>query len=170
MDWYTYELLLLIFFIFCFLGLHLRHMEDPKLGAELELLLLVYTTATATWDLSHICNLYHSSQQHWILNLLSKARDRTCILMDTCQVHHLVSHHGNSQNRFNGGKNSQSSIQARLYFCDELWEPGLVLQYQTLGTLKRLSTLSCCHSFIWTKLFFWEYPSGTCLHSAAPYL
>jgi len=34
----------------------------------------------------HICNLHHSSWQHWVLNPLSEARDRTCILMDTMQV------------------------------------------------------------------------------------
>jgi len=33
-----------------------------------------------------VCNLHHSSQQHQILNPLSKARDRTCILMDTSRV------------------------------------------------------------------------------------
>ena len=31
-------------------------------------------------------DLYHSSQQHQILNRLSKARDQTCILMDASQV------------------------------------------------------------------------------------
>ena len=30
----------------------------------------------------------HSSWQYWILNLLSKARDRTYVLMDTNQVHY----------------------------------------------------------------------------------
>ena len=30
---------------------------------------------TATQDPSHVCNLHHSSQQHGILNPLSKARD-----------------------------------------------------------------------------------------------
>ena len=30
--------------------------------------------------------LHHSSQQRWILNPLSKARDRTCILMDAGQI------------------------------------------------------------------------------------
>ena len=40
-------------------------------------------TATATWDLSLICDLHYSSQEHQILNSLSKARDRTCVLMDT---------------------------------------------------------------------------------------
>jgi len=37
------------FFIF-FLGLHLRHMEIPGLGVELELQPPAYTTATATRD------------------------------------------------------------------------------------------------------------------------
>ena len=32
-----------------------------------------YTTATATPDLSHVWDLHHSSQQHWIPNPLSKA-------------------------------------------------------------------------------------------------
>ena len=47
------------FFFFCFLGLYLWHMEVPRLGAESELLLLAY--ATATWDLSIVCNLHHGS-------------------------------------------------------------------------------------------------------------
>ena len=34
-----------------------------------------------------LCDLHYSSQQHWILNPLSEARDRTHILMDTSQVH-----------------------------------------------------------------------------------
>ena len=38
------------------------------------------------WDLSHICDLYQSSRQHWIINSLSKARDRTCVLMETSQI------------------------------------------------------------------------------------
>ena len=61
-------------------------MEVPRIGTELELHLLAYTTATATQDPSRICDLHHSSQQSWILNPLSKARDRTPILMDTSWV------------------------------------------------------------------------------------
>ena len=61
-------------------------MEFPRLGVELELQLLAYTTATAMQDLSHVYNLHHSSQQHQILNPVSEARDRTCVLMDTSQV------------------------------------------------------------------------------------
>ena len=55
--------------------LYLQHMEVPRLGFQLELQLLAYTTATATWDLSCVCNLHHSSQQRQILSPLSKARD-----------------------------------------------------------------------------------------------
>ena len=51
-----------------FLGPHLQHMEVPRLGVELELQLLAYATAIATWDPSRICDLYQSSQQHQILN------------------------------------------------------------------------------------------------------
>ena len=63
-------------------------MKVSRLGAESEMPLPAYTTATATLDLSHICNLHCSPWQRWILNPLSKARDRTCVLMDTTQVHY----------------------------------------------------------------------------------
>ena len=43
----------------------------------------VHTTAIATPDLSCICDLCHNFRQCWILNLLSKARDRAHILEDT---------------------------------------------------------------------------------------
>ena len=61
-------------------------MAVPRLGVELELQLLAYTTATAMLDPSHVCDLYHSSWQFWILNQMSGARDWTCVLMDTSRV------------------------------------------------------------------------------------
>ena len=70
-----------VFFV-CFLGPHLWHMEVPRLGVKSELQLLAYTTATAMPDLSSVCDLYHSSRQHGILNPLSEAKDRTRILVD----------------------------------------------------------------------------------------
>jgi len=66
----------------------LWHLEVPRLGVESELQLPAYTTATATPDLSHICELHHSSWQCWVLNPLSGARDQTCILVDTSWVHY----------------------------------------------------------------------------------
>ena len=58
-------------------------MEVTRLGAEVELQLLAYATATAMQDLSCIYNLHHSLGQHWILKALTKARDLIWILMDT---------------------------------------------------------------------------------------
>ena len=50
-----------LFTIIFFLALCLWHMEVPRLGVKLELLLQAYITATATWDPSCIYNLHHSS-------------------------------------------------------------------------------------------------------------
>ena len=71
----------------CFLRPHLQHMEVPRLGVKLELQLLAYTTATATPDLSHVCDLRQSSGQHRILNPLSEARDRTRNLLVPGWIH-----------------------------------------------------------------------------------
>ena len=68
-----------------FLGPHLQHMQVPRLGVESELQLPAY--ATATRDQSCVFNLHHRSQQRQIPDPLSKARDRTCVLMDTSQIH-----------------------------------------------------------------------------------
>ena len=51
-------------YMYFFLWSHLWHMEVPRLGVELELLLPAYTTATATRDLRCICDLHHSLQPH----------------------------------------------------------------------------------------------------------
>ena len=44
-------------------------------------------TATATHALNCVCNLHHSSWQSWIPDPTREARDQTCILMDTSQIH-----------------------------------------------------------------------------------
>ena len=49
-----------IFFFFLFMAEPGAY-EVPRLGIESELQLPAYTTATATQDPSHICDLYHSS-------------------------------------------------------------------------------------------------------------
>ena len=79
---------LLFCFFLVFLGPCLQHMEVPKLEVRLELQLPAYTIATATQDLSCVCNLHSSSQQRETLNPLMEARDGTCALMDTGRVHH----------------------------------------------------------------------------------
>ena len=64
-------------------------MEVPRLGVELELQLPAYATATSMRDPSHVCNIHHSSWQHWIPDPLSEARDRTHILRDTSRINFL---------------------------------------------------------------------------------
>ena len=49
--------LFIFFFFLFFLGPTLQHIEVPRLGVKSELQLLAYTTAIATCNLSHICNL-----------------------------------------------------------------------------------------------------------------
>ena len=78
-----YFILLYFTILFLVLGLQPQHMEVPWLAVKSELQLPAYTTVTAMPDLSHICNLGRSLWQCQILYPLSKARDRTCILMDT---------------------------------------------------------------------------------------
>ena len=56
-------------------------MEVPRLEVKLELQLPACTTATVTQDLSRVCYLHHSSGRCRIFNPLSKARDRTRILI-----------------------------------------------------------------------------------------
>ena len=55
----VWVLLFCFLFVFvCFLGLHLWHMEVPRLEAESELQLPTYITARP--DPSHVCYLHHS--------------------------------------------------------------------------------------------------------------
>ena len=61
-------------------------MEVPRLGAESELHLLAYIKDTAMLDLSSVCGLHHSSQQHLILNPMSEARGRVHFPVDTSWV------------------------------------------------------------------------------------
>ena len=77
-----------------FLGLHLWHMEVPRLEDESELQLPAY--ARATPDPRCARHLHHSSPQSQILNPLSEARDGTYILMDCWSNSFLLRHNRNS--------------------------------------------------------------------------
>ena len=56
-------------------------MEVPRLGVESELHPPAYTTATATWDPSRVCDLHHSTQQRRILNSLSEATTSSLVIV-----------------------------------------------------------------------------------------
>ena len=82
----------LFFFLFSFffLGLHLWHMEVPRARGQIRV-------AAAGPRHSHRnagseCVYNHSSQQFWIFNPLSEARDQTPNLMDTSQVLNPLRH------------------------------------------------------------------------------
>ena len=49
--------------------------EGPRLGVKSELSLPACTTAMAMPDPSHVCDLHCGSQQCWLLNPVSEARD-----------------------------------------------------------------------------------------------
>ena len=71
-------------------------MKALRLGVESELHLPPYASATATWDLNCVCDLYHSSGRHQILNPVSEARNGIHNLMDTSWVLNLLSHNRSS--------------------------------------------------------------------------
>ena len=54
----------------------------------------------AVWDPSCICDLHHSSWQCWVPDPLSKARDQTCILMVTSQIHFCCATRGTPNYNF----------------------------------------------------------------------
>ena len=122
-----------------FPGSHLQHMEVPSLGFELELQLPAYATATATQDPGHVCDLDHSSWQCPSHYPLSKARDRTCILMDTSQ---LV--------RFLTAEPQQELLPIFFFYC-------LFIIFQNLFQLVILSLLSFSQ-FIPRYGFFLLFP------------
>ena len=74
------------FFFFCFFRATPAAYGSSQARGQIRATAATCATATATQDLGHICDLYHSPQQHRILNPLSKSRDRTGILMDASWV------------------------------------------------------------------------------------
>ena len=71
--------------VFCLLGPHTAY-RDSQAGVKSELQQPAYTTATATLDPSHVCDLHHNSRQHQILNPLGEAKDQTCVLTDASHI------------------------------------------------------------------------------------
>ena len=62
-------------FVLLFRAAPVAYGSSQVRGLKLELKLPAYATATATRNLSHICDLHRSLLQRQILNPLSKARN-----------------------------------------------------------------------------------------------
>ena len=77
----------LFFFFFGLLRAAPVAYRDSQARGQIGALAVGLHTVILTPDLSHVCDLHHSSQQHRILNPLSEARDQTCVLMDASQIH-----------------------------------------------------------------------------------
>ena len=76
----------LFWLVFFFRAAPVAFGSSQARGGKLELQLQAFATATATRDPSKVFELHHGSQQCQTLNPLSKARDRTLILMDPSQI------------------------------------------------------------------------------------
>ena len=140
------------FFFFCFLGLHLRHMESPRLAVELELQPPACTPATATQDPSRIRNLPHS----WIHDPLSEARDPIHILMDASRIHFCCATTGTPTPMTFVEKAGTQQVLAWLYPQKEflkgpkLFEHDLMYRYVPTGKGKVQS---------WRKIHWDSLPS-----------
>ena len=80
------SLILMLFFFFFWSFQGCTHGIWSFLGQGWNQRCSCQSTAAQQHRIRAASGLYHSSQQHWILNPLSKARDQTCILMDTSQI------------------------------------------------------------------------------------
>ena len=113
--------------------------EVPSLEVKWELKLPAYTTATAMPDPSHICDLHWSSQQCWILNPLSRARNCTCVLMDTSQVRYCWATvgtpgvHCQLNNHFTW--NTWSAMSKGVLISPEIHLPFYIISRLSLGFL-----------------------------------
>ena len=157
--WQDWRLGAYRFLCVCLFRLHLQHMEVPRLGIQMELQLLAYAVAAVTPDLSRTCDLHHTSWQHWILNPLSRARDRTCILMGTSQVHYRWATRGTP------GAHNFKSAWIPVWFpcwihkqaCSQLWSCVLNVMKLTFAFCSHDTSLSSLFSpsvFLSFSFFF----------------
>ena len=74
----------------------MQHIEVPGLRIKSELHPPAYTTATATLDLSHICDLATAHGNTGFLTHRVRPGNRIRNLMDTSRILNPLSHSGNS--------------------------------------------------------------------------
>ena len=111
---------------------------------------LHHSTATATPDLTLVCNLHCSSRQHQILNPLSKARDWTYILMDASQIHFRWATMGAPS----------TNVLAMRFLRHILWLSEGIMAFSILWFHFDFDTLlSHFCMTLWDK-YFSEYPLG----------
>ena len=79
-------------FFFCFSGLHLRPMKVPRLRGPIGATAAgLCHSQSNSGSKQHLWATPQLTQQHQIPNPLSEARDQTCMLMETSQIHFCYS-------------------------------------------------------------------------------
>ena len=152
-------------------------MEVPWLGVESELQPWAYTTATPTSDVSRICDLHHGSWQCQILNPLSKARDQTCILMNTSWACYCWATKGTSQSH--PVQRSVVTCWVKLFnqlhwkhhHCVSVWnviQTCFVLPGSTFRGFSAIMLCSLMHIFSTGNLFLKKYPHNVCISFFSP--
>ena len=106
-------------------------MEVPRLEVESELQLLTFAIATETPDPSHVCDLHHSSWQHWNLNPLIEVRDQTSNLDVISWIRFHCTIMGTPKIIFLKKKHFQSSL------CGAM-ETNLTSIYEDVGSIPGL--------------------------------
>ena len=130
-----------------FKGHTCKHMEVPRLGAESELQLPTYTTATAMPDPSHISEPHLSSWQRQILNPLSNARDWTCIIMVPSWIHFRWAMTGTPNPRILNGIFKYGHREALNTLMGVPWWPRLRIRHCHccgFGWIPGQGTSECC--------------------------
>ena len=78
--------LALFIYLFIYLFCLFRATREAYGDSQARGWIRAYATGTATPDLSRNWGLHHNSQKRQILNPLSQARNRTCVLRDASQI------------------------------------------------------------------------------------
>ena len=126
-----------VWFGLVFIWLHLCPTEVPR---PEELQLQTYATAMAIPGSSCICYPGCSLQQHLILNLLRKARDRTHILTETMLSPYLLSHNRTNSTLY---LNRWNALFSRIIKIDgELNK----FYYGGVTTFFKLTIKVCCNA------------------------
>ena len=91
-------------------------------------------------DLSHVCNLHHSSWQCWMLNPLSEVRDWTPVLMDISQIRFCSATMGRPSPAFIFIYDSCSAI---------IFSPSKILIWLWAEIVRKGAQMCCCASMLW---------------------
>ena len=156
-------MLLSKFCLFCSLGLHLWHVEVPRLGVKLELHLPAYATATAVWDLSCVCDLYYSSGSARSLAYWVRPRIKPAYLWNSW-VSNPLSHNRNSL-KFLNPANPFLICEIKLTHWIKLWGFYNVMSSKSL--VPASDFINClCSYFYFLISFDKSYETRSSRHGA----